>query len=81
LRRIESNGLPAITHGIYCKSYAQLNPSHIVQEMARSAVNSRVAIKRRMMVIGLETSGQIISSVITIGGVFIPSKVVLAAIA
>ncbi len=79
VRRIEPNVLPAVTHGIYCASYAHVNPGRFVHEMARLAKNQGVQIITGTTVSGFETSGHQISSVITTEGAFIPDQVVLAA--
>jgi D-amino-acid dehydrogenase len=79
VRRIEPNVLPAVTHGIYCAAYAHVDPGRFVHEMARLAKTHGAELKTGVMVTGFETSGHKISSVITTGGVFTPSQVVLAA--
>jgi D-amino-acid dehydrogenase len=79
VRRIEPNVLPAVTHGIYCESYAHVTPSRFVHEMERLGKNHGVELKIGTAVTGFETSGQQISSVITTAGAFTPNQVVLAA--
>lgn len=79
VRRIEPNVLPAVTHGIYCETYAHLSPGDFVKEMVRLAENQGVEFKTGTSVTGLETSGQQISSVITTDGTFTANQVVLAA--
>jgi len=79
VRRIEPNVLPAVTHGIYCASYAHVNPGRFVHEMARLAKNQGVQIKTGTAVSGFKTSDHQISSVITTEGAFMPDQVVLAA--
>ncbi|MFQ5420936.1 MAG: FAD-dependent oxidoreductase, partial [Anaerolineae bacterium] len=79
VRRIEPNVLPAVTRGIYCDSYAHVNPGRFVQEMARLAQSRGVEIKTGTAVTGLETTGREVASVITSDGEFTPNQVVLAA--
>ncbi len=79
VRQIEPNVLPAVTHGIYCATYAHLSPDNFVQELVRLAKNQGVELKTGISVTGFETSGQHITSVITTEGTFKGSQVVLAA--
>ena len=79
VRQIEPNVLPAVTHGIYCATYAHLSPDRFVQEMVRLAENKGVELKTGTSVTGFETSGQQISSVITTEGTFTANQIVLAA--
>jgi D-amino-acid dehydrogenase len=79
VRQIEPNVLLAVTHGIYCATYAHLSPDRFVQEMVRLAKNKGVDLKTGTSVTGLETSGQQISLVITTEGTFTANQVVLAA--
>lgn len=79
LRQIEPNVLPGVTHGIYCPTYAHVDPDRFVREMARLSENQGVAIKTGTSVLGFETSDQQISTVFTTEGEYTANQVVLAA--
>jgi len=79
VHQIEPNVLPAVTHGIYCATYAHLSPGHFVQEMVRLAKNRGVELRTGTSVTGFETSGRHIASVVTTEGTFTGKQVVLAA--
>lgn len=79
VRRKEPSVLPSVTRGIYSESYAHVNPHRFVQEMACLSKKQGVEIKTGTSVLGFETSGRQIISVVTTDGVFTPNQVVLAA--
>lgn len=79
VRRIESNVQPAVTHGIYAADYGHVIPDRFVHELTRVAKDRGVNFKTDTAVLGFETSGRQISSVITSQGAFTPDQVVLAA--
>ncbi len=79
VRQIEPNVQPAVTHGIYAADYGHIIPDRFVHELARVAKGKGVTFKTDTAVLGFETSGQEISSVITSQGAFTPNQVVLAA--
>jgi D-amino-acid dehydrogenase len=79
LRRIEPNVQPAVTHGIYSADYGHVIPDRFVHELARVAKDRGVNFKTETAVLGFETSGRQISSVITSQGAITPDQVVLAA--
>jgi len=79
VRQLEPNVLPSVRHGIYCESYAHVNPGQFVQEMAQMAKKEGIEIKTGTSVLGFETSGHQLMSVVTTAGKFVPNQVVLAA--
>ncbi|NHZ72578.1 MAG: FAD-dependent oxidoreductase [Aquificales bacterium] len=79
VREIEPNVQPAVTHGIYAADYGHIIPDRFVHELARVAKERGVVFKTDTAVLGFETSGRQISSVITPHGTFTPDQVVLAA--
>jgi len=70
---------PDIVGGIFLESYAHLSPDRFVLEMARLAEKKGAALQTGTEVLGFETDGGRISSVITTRGDFSPNQVVLAA--
>ncbi len=78
-RQIEPNVQPAVTHGIYAADYGHVIPDRFVHELARVAKERGVNFKTGTAVLGFETTGRQISSLITSQGVFTPNQVVLAA--
>jgi D-amino-acid dehydrogenase len=79
VRQIEPNVQPAVTHGIYAADYGHLIPDCFVHELARVAQEKGVTFKTDTAVLGFQTSGRQISSVITSQGTLTPNQVVLAA--
>jgi D-amino-acid dehydrogenase len=68
-----------VVGGIFLESYAHLAPDRFVLEMARLAEEKGAALQTGTEVLGFETDGGRISSVITTRGDFSPNQVVLAA--
>ncbi|MCP4416981.1 MAG: FAD-dependent oxidoreductase [Chloroflexi bacterium] len=78
VREMEPTIQTAVTHGIYVADYGHLMPDRFVHELARVAKDRGVTFKTNTAVLGFETSGHQISSVVTSQGSFTPDHVVLA---
>jgi D-amino-acid dehydrogenase len=79
VRQMEPNVLPSVVGGVYYSEDAHLVPDRFVKELARLAENRGVCLRTRTEVLGFETSGRRISTVVTTRGTFRPAQVVLAA--
>ena len=79
VRKIEPNVQPVVTHGIYSADYGHLIPDRFVHELARVAEDRGVNFITDTAVLGFETAGRQITSLITSQGAFTPDQVVLAA--
>ena len=78
-RRMEPNAHPAIIGGIYYASYGHLAPDLFVHALARVAESRGAVLQTGTEVLGFETRGERIATVITTRGDFQPEQVVLAA--
>jgi D-amino-acid dehydrogenase len=79
VREMEPHVLPSIIGGIYYSGYAHVVPDRFVSELARVAENRGVCLQTETEVLGFETSGRRISTVLTTRGDFHPGQIVLAA--
>jgi D-amino-acid dehydrogenase len=79
VREMEPHIQPDVVGGIFFESYAHLVPDRFVREMARLAKDRGAVLHTETEVLGFETDGGRISSVITTRGDFSPDQVVLAA--
>ena len=79
VRRMEPSVQPGVRGGVFFESYAHLVPDRFVREMARLAEARGAVLQTGTDVLGFETTGRRISSVVTTRGDFSPDQVVLAA--
>jgi len=79
VRQMEPHVQPDIAGGIYFQSYAHLIPDRFVRGLARLAESRGAVLQTDTEVLGFETSGRRISTVITTRGDFCPDQVILAA--
>lgn len=79
VRRLEPNILPTVIAGIHYPENAHINPDRFVKQMARLVAGKGARLQTNTEVLGFETSGKYISTVITTQGTFSPDQVVLAA--
>jgi len=70
---------PDVIGGVFLENYAHLSPDRFVLEMARLAGDKGAVLQTGTEVLGFETDGRRISSVVTTRGDFSPHQVVLAA--
>ena len=70
---------PSVVGGIYYPDYEHVLPERYVNGMARMAENKGARLKTETEVIGFETAGKRIASVVTTRGNFSPDQIVLAA--
>jgi len=78
-RQMEPNAHPDIIGGIYYASYGHLAPDLFVRALARVAESRGAVLHTGTEVLGFETLGERIATVITTRGDFQPEQVVLAA--
>jgi D-amino-acid dehydrogenase len=78
-RQMEPNAHPAIIGGIYYASYGHLTPDLFVRALARVVESRGAVLQTGTEVLGFETLGERIATVITTRGDFQPEQVVLAA--
>jgi len=79
VRQVEPNLMPSVKHGIFCESYAHLDPDSFTHEMACLAKHHGAEIITGTRITGFETTGGQISEVLTTVGTFKANQVVLAA--
>ena len=79
VREMEPHIQPDVVGGIFFESYAHLVPDRFVREMARLAEERGAVLQTETEVLGFETDGRRISTVITTRGDFSPDQIVLAA--
>ncbi len=79
VRQLEPHVQPDVVGGIYYQSYAHLVPDRLVRGLARLVESRGAVLQTETEVLGFETSGRRISTVITTRGDFSPDHIVLAA--
>ena len=79
VRDLEPHVQPNIGGGIFFESYAHLIPDRFVREMARIATEKGAVLQTETEVLGFETNGRRITTVITTRGDYTPDQIVLAA--
>jgi D-amino-acid dehydrogenase len=79
VRELEPHIQPDIVGGIFFESYAHLVPDRFVRWIAQRAEEKGAILQTETEVLGFETDGRRISTVITTRGDFSPEEIVLAA--
>jgi D-amino-acid dehydrogenase len=79
VRHLEPNVLPIVNRGIYYPNYAHLVPDRFVRELARVAEQRGARFRTGTEVLGLETAGRRVTTVVTTRGSFKADEIVLAA--
>lgn len=79
VRELDPNIQPSVVGGIYYPDYEHVLPETYVNGIARIAENRGASLKTETEVIGFETAGKQITSVVTTRGNFSPDQIVLAA--
>ncbi|MBC8504262.1 MAG: FAD-dependent oxidoreductase [Anaerolineales bacterium] len=79
VKQVEPNLLSSVKHGIFCDSYAHVDPDRFTKEMRRLAESHGAEIITGTAVTGFETTRGEISSVNTSQGTFTAKQVILAA--
>jgi D-amino-acid dehydrogenase len=79
VRELDPNIQPSVVGGIYYPDYEHVLPETYVNGIARIAEKRGASLKTETEVIGFETAGKRITSVVTTRGNFSPDQIVLAA--
>jgi D-amino-acid dehydrogenase len=79
VRELAPHIQPDVVGGVFFESYAHLVPDRFVRQMARLAEERGAVLHTETEVLGFETDGRRISTVITTRGDFSPDQIVLAA--